>query len=198
MFRRARSVFRIIGKYPQFPRGENNINKFQIISVVKGAIHIDMSGRFHNREKIGIAYVSDMNGEKHKGTAIGGKVIKALVKRYRTDRDFARLYAICIYFIIRDDIDGFKEIIICNDEDFDSVKRYLYILFGSKRLSKINIQPIDYYRKVMGKNVKSLADGKAESYRKRGLKIKRWFRGTKLNVVEINFKDICDCWEMNG
>ena len=157
-------------------------------------IHVDMSQKFSNMKNIGVAWIST-DRQHHKGLALSGKLIKKLVNEVGANHDFARLYAICIFLILRDDISKVSEIIICNDEDFTTVKKHLERLFISfPDFSQVRIDSIFDFRKRIGRDIKSLADGIAASYRKRGLKENRWNKGYKLNVIRTRYKEIFYWW----
>jgi hypothetical protein len=123
---------------------------------------------------------------------------KELEKKLDADYDRARIYAICIYFIIKDDLDLFDELIICGDENFIEVKEYLFLLFSEdSRYQSKSIKSISQLRVETGnKNIRSYADDMAYSYMRRALRsIVRRQKGISLNVVRINYKMICDKWE---
>jgi hypothetical protein len=156
--------------------------------------HIDMSNRLFDEGPTGIACVG-ANTKQHNGCALNGRLKKYInntlsIGTIREDR--AKIYAICIYYLIKDKISDIQTLIICNDEEFTYVKEYLLILLEQK---PIEIIPIEEFKKRLGRNVKSLADNWARSYRKRALKRHRWDCGRKLNVVEITYESIKKKWE---
>src|SRR3989344_1536072 len=96
--------------------------------------HIDMSGRLYEKGNSGIACVGTKTKD-HVGCAIKGRTKRLIEKNLcigKIHEDYARIYAICIYFIIKDRINNIDTLIICNDEDFNYVKEYLYILFDNE------------------------------------------------------------------
>jgi hypothetical protein len=160
-------------------------------------IHIDMSQKFSNVTTIGIAWASS-DKQEHKGLALDGKIIKRLVQEYHADRDFARLYAICIFLLTEQDIERIEKMIICNDEPFFMVKRYLDMLFEKfPCYPQIQVENITKYREEVGKRkLKSSADKFANSYRKRGLKPTQWYKGRQLRGLPVNYITIVALWIM--
>lgn len=111
--------------------------------------------------------------------------------------DYARVYAICIYYLIKDDLNVFDTLIICGDEDFNSVKYYLLLLFSDNDFyQKKKILSVYKLREITGnKKLKSYADNIANSYRKRVLKnIQKQQTGIPLNPIKINYRMIYDKW----
>jgi hypothetical protein len=91
----------------------------------------------------------------------------------------------------------FDELIICNDEDFISVKEYLRLLFleipGYQNKSIKSIYELR--NETHNKNIRSYADDVAYSYMRRALKnIVRRQKGTPLNVIRIDYRMIWDKW----
>jgi hypothetical protein len=152
-------------------------------------IHVDMSGKFHKYENVGIAW-TDTKKKQHKGISLSGKLIKKL--KSETNCDNSKLYAICIYLILKGDLENLKRIIICNDENFIEVKDHLGLLFSKiNYYKKIEIISISKHREKLGvKKLKSLADSFANSYRKRGYKRANWNRGRNLNTITCKHEDI--------
>jgi len=85
-----------------------------------------------------------------------------------------------------------KTLIICNDEDFEIVKRVLNKLLSPVDYKIINITE---FRKRLGRNIGSFADNYARIYRKRALKPSRNLKGKKLNIVVVDYKIIKKYWE---
>ncbi len=137
-----------------------------------------MSGKCYKKENIGIAYVDVNDYNRHKGLALRHKEIERLIDPFR--EDYADIYAVCIFMLIRNEIESIHEMIICGDEPFNKVKAYLIKLSGFKKIRIIQLDS----------NTKSLAHGKANAYRKRGLKEVLWTKGIRLNVIKIEFKDM--------
>lgn len=159
-------------------------------------MHVDTSAKLYERKDTGIAYKIIKTG-KHKGVGISLKMKKELERKLDADHDRARVYAIVIYYIIKDDLDLFDDLIICGDEDFTSVKEYLFLLFREEEaFSPKEIKSIVHLREEIGdKNIRSYADGVASSYRKRALKsIARRQGGVPLNVVKITYQMFFDKW----
>jgi len=162
----------------------------------KRVMHIDTSGKLYERKDTGIAYKIINRGE-HKGLVLSIKSKKGLRKNLKIHKDFPRMYAICIYYLIKDNLDDFDILVICADENFSHVKRYLDLLFKDEnKYSKKDIISIYQLRKISGnKSLKSYADGIANSYRRRGLKsISKKQEGIPLNVFDINYIKIKDKW----
>lgn len=154
-----------------------------------------MSERIYKRKTIGIACVGAQT-KAHNGCALKGNLIKYVQEELCTGsiaEEHAKLYAICIYFLIKDKINDIKTLIICNDEDFDYVKEYLIFLLEST--APPNIINISELRKKLGRNINSLADNFAKCYRKRALNPRKWSKGKELSVVSVDFTMIKGCWE---
>ena len=143
-------------------------------------VHVDMSKKFYQKTTVGIAW-TDSKRNVHKGMALSGGIIKQLIKDFSADHDFPRLYAICIYLITREIVNDFTKIIICNDEPFEYVKEYLRLLYDKDSIrNDMKIISLTEYRYELGeKKIKSLADGLANSYRKRALKPNQWNKGVR-------------------
>jgi hypothetical protein len=162
----------------------------------KRVMHIDTSSKLCQKDDTGIAY-KIIGSNQHKGLGLKLRFKKEVEKKLNADLDRARLYAICIHKIIKEDLDLFDILVICADEDIDYVKYYLEILFnGDERYSTKGIISIFELRQIIGVHVKSYAHGIANSYRQRALKCTaRQQTGTPLNVIKITFKEICEKWE---
>jgi hypothetical protein len=157
--------------------------------------HIDMSEKIFNNKTIGIACVSSKT-KTNNGCAIRGNLIKFIQKRLfigSIKEECAKLYSICIYLLIKDRLDNINTLIICNDEDFNYVKEYLIFLLEGKQ--KFRIVNITEFKKQLGKNIKSIADNYARTYRKRALKRHLWNKNKPLNVVEVNYSIIESLWK---
>ena len=153
-----------------------------------------MSGRIYEERTIGIALVGVETKENY-GCAIKGNLLKLIKKelfKKNIFEDSAKLYAICISLLIKEVKGKIHTLIICNDEDFDIVKRPLFKLLKGYDFEVINITE---FRKRLGRNIGSLADNYANIYRKKALKPNRWSKGKELNVVPINLKIIKQKWE---
>jgi len=160
----------------------------------KYTFHVDMSGRIYENKTIGIALVGTET-KVHYGCAIKGNLVK-LIKRRLFEKnifeDSAKLYAICISFLVKKVKDNIKTLIICNDEDFKIVKSVLSRLLKDYSFEIISISD---FRKRLGRNVGSFADNYAKIYRKRGLKPNRWIKGKELNIFPITYNLIKQFWE---
>lgn len=143
---------------------------------MKKVFHVDMSGRIYENKNIGIAVVNPISSENY-GCALKGNLIK-LIKRnlFKSNiyKDYAKLYAICIYLLIKDITDNIDILIICNDEDFSIVKENLQKLLKNTSFKIINITE---FRRELGRNIGSLADNYARAYRKRALNPSKWDKG---------------------
>ncbi len=162
----------------------------------KRIMHIDTSGKLYEKGTSGIAYKIIGSG-LHKGLALSVRFKKELEKRLMVNRNYAKLYAICIYYLIKESLDLFDVLVICVDENFLFVKGYLNILFkGNEEYMRKDIISIHQLRKfVNNKFLISLADGVANSYRRRGLRnVVQKQKGLALNCVKITFNDIKDKW----
>ncbi|MEK6859220.1 MAG: hypothetical protein AABX54_00245 [Nanoarchaeota archaeon] len=160
----------------------------------KRVMHIDTSCKLYENKDTGIAY-KILGTNKHKGLVINKKLKRELKKKFDMCKDFARLYSVSIYYLIKDDLDEFDILIICADENFKKVRDYLDILFqNDKKYSKKDIISIVKLREITdNKNLRSAADKIANSYRKRGLKsINKKQEGIPLNVVPINYNKIIE------
>jgi hypothetical protein len=161
---------------------------------MKDNFHVDMSGRIYTEKTIGIALVgTDTN--IHYGCALKGNLIKLIKKNlFKEDiyKDSAKLYAICISLLVKNVRNNIKTFIICNDEDFEVVKKVLNKLLNPVDFEIINITE---FRKRLGRDIGSLADNYARIYRKKALKLSRLSKGKELNIIEVNFKIIKQYWD---
>ena len=163
----------------------------------KYTIHVDMSQKFYEKYDVGIAFIATEDRTFHKGTALSNKLIKSLNRDLNADYDSSRLYAICIYWILKEDISKSDNLIICNDEPFEEVQGYLNLLFnGNSDFDNVSMISLRDHTQMLGKNIQSLAHGVANSYRKRGLKRHRHNRGKKLNFIELHYEDIVKLWKI--
>jgi len=163
---------------------------------MKENYHIDTSGRIYKRQTIGIACVG-ADSKEHNGCALKGNLIKFIQSNLcvgKIKEEHAKLYAICIYFLIRDKLDNISTLIICNDEDFTYVKEYLCILLRENS-SKIKIINISDFRKQLGRKISSLADNFAKCYRKRALRPTKRHNGKTLKITEVTYSMIKAEWE---
>ena len=161
---------------------------------MKENFHVDMSGRIYEGKTIGVSIVG-AETKIHFGCALKGNLIKLIKKELFKDnifQDAAKLYAICIYLLLNELDNKINSLVICNDEDFEIVKKSLCKLLNNPKFEIINITE---FRKRLGINVGSPADNYARTYRKRALKPTRLAKGKKLNVVPITYTIIKKYWE---
>ncbi len=160
-------------------------------------MHIDTSRRFYQIGDSAIAF-KVIPTQEHKGMILSNNLKKELKRDLHCEEDYERMYAICIYYLIKDNLDLFENLVICNDEKYVSVKSYLDLLFrdNSDYLKK-NITCLNELRRISGDlKLKSYADNIANIYRKKGLKSEfRKQRGVRLEIVEINYRKVKDKWE---
>ncbi len=150
-------------------------------------LHIDMSEKYYNKKDIGIACL-DVKSGKHAGLAINKLQLIQIKKHLFKCKNYSKLHAICISILINEfDINSINSIYICNDEDFENVKKYLIKLIN---ISPEKILSISTYRidKVKtGAKIISPADSLASKYRKRALNPRRHHKGKKLNIINISY-----------
>ena len=162
--------------------------------IEKDEFHVDMSGRIYWKKTIGIALVGSKTKVNY-GCALKGNLLELIKRRLfkkNIYEDSAKLYAICIYLLVKNVEKDLKTLIICNDEDFQVVKNILDYLLKNYSFEIINISE---FRKRLGRNIGSLADNYARIYRRRALKTNRQIRGKKLNIVDVPFSSIKNYWE---
>lgn len=151
--------------------------------------HVDMSGRIYENKTIGIAVVGTETKENY-GCALKGNLIKLVKKKLfkkNIYEDSAKLYAICIFLLIEEIKKSISTLIICNDEDFEIVKKILVKLLKNYGFEIINIGE---FKERLGRNIGSLADNYANIYRRRALKPNKLSGGKKLNITEVTYKII--------
>src|SRR3989344_9279907 len=108
---------------------------------MKEDFHVDMSGRIYSGKNIGIALVGT-NSKINYGCALKGNLVKLIKKelfKKNIYEDSAKLYAICIYLLVREVKKDVRTLIICNDEDFHIVKSVLTRLLKDNEFEIINI-----------------------------------------------------------
>ena len=162
----------------------------------KRVMHIDTSQKLYERRDTGIAF-KIIRTKEHKGLALSLKLKREFERELDAQYDYSRIYAICIYYLIKDELDNFDELIICGDESFIDVKEYLSLLFsGNETYNKKSIRSIYELRIETGdKNLRSYADDIAYSYMRRALRsISRRQKGIPLNVVKVTYSMICEKW----
>lgn len=160
-------------------------------------MHIDTSCKLHENKNTGIAY-KIVGSKKHMGLALKRTLKKELNNQLNLSENYAKMYAICIYLLVKDDFDLFDVLVICGDEPVPKVKKHLKKLFekNSEYLTK-DVISITELRKLTGNyKLRSYADGAARSYRRRALKNKaRQQEGISLNAVKINYKIVEELWK---
>jgi len=160
-------------------------------------MHIDVSRRFYQKGDTGVAF-RIIPSQEHKGMALSNKLKNELKRDLHIDKDYARLYAICIHYLIRDELNSFDNLVICNDEEYIHVKDYLDLLFKNDKnyFSKF-ITSLDKLREITGNpKIRSYADNIANIYRRRALKpLRKKQKGVELNLVEINYQKIQERWK---
>jgi len=160
-------------------------------------MHIDVSKRFYQKGVTGVAF-KIIPSQEHRGIVISNKLKKELKRDIDANEDYARIYAICIYYLIKDKLNLFDNLVICNDETYVYVKNYLDLLFQEDDIyfSKF-ITSLSKLREISGNpKIRSYADNIANVYRRKGLRSdKRKQKGIKLNLVEINYKKIIEKWK---
>jgi hypothetical protein len=157
--------------------------------------HIDLSGCFFHKGNTGIACYGSIE-KNHCGCVLKSNLKQKIDNTLcigSNGEEHAKLYAICIFYLIKDKLKDIKTLIICNDENFIYVKKYLEALLPP--IISFNIIDITEFQKIFGRKIKSLADNKSKSYRKRALKQNRWKHGPNLNVIEITYEMIKQKWE---
>lgn len=159
--------------------------------------HVDLSMKLYKRKATGIACLG-IPSKRHVGCALSTQLKKNIRKRLFISlilkEEYAKLYAICIYYLIKDRLNQIKKLIICNDEDFHCVHDYLQqLLIDEKYMPEII--SITEFRNGLNRKVKSPADNYAKLYRTRALSKLKWNRGINLNVIEITFSMITEKWE---
>jgi hypothetical protein len=163
-----------------------------------GDFHVDMSGRFYRKQTVGIACVG-VQSKTHVGCILQKHLIRSVEKRLYSDDpklDRAKLYSICIYLLIRRNLDKINTLVICNDENFDLVKACLHTILVAEKQPRFAIISISDLKKRVGFDIESLADNYAKHYRKRALNRNKWNIGVKLNIIEVKYKDIETYWEI--
>ncbi len=112
--------------------------------------HIDLSRKFWERKTTGIACIC-VETKNHVGCALDFHLkkhvhYKLIINKSR--QDYAMLYSICIYYLIKDILEEIDCLIICNDEDFKFVKKYLLILTNDYQI-KITKEHTNHALKCM-------------------------------------------------
>lgn len=162
----------------------------------KRIMHIDTSCKFYQIGTTGIAFKM-INTNEHRGLALSNRLKRNLDRCIKTDKDYARLYSICIYELIQDKLENFDVLVICGDENFEDVKKYLGLLFTeNNRYNGKSIISIADLRTISGDpNLTSYADNIVNIYRKKALRVEyRRQKGIQLDTITINFKRISEQW----
>ncbi|HVA82892.1 MAG TPA: hypothetical protein VNF06_01885 [Candidatus Aquilonibacter sp.] len=159
--------------------------------------HVDMSEKLYKGRNVGIACMG-VSSKAHFGCALKGNLIKLIRDRLgkgNIQTEQAKLYAICIYLLIKDHLPEIKRLIICNDEAFNYVKEYLSLLLGDEYPKGFEIINISEFGKALGRRIRSPADNYSKHYRKRALNKSKWEEGIRLNVAEVNYRIIEHEWK---
>jgi hypothetical protein len=164
----------------------------------KRIMHIDTSIKFYQKGNTGIAFKILETGE-HRGLVLTDELKRSLDRDINANQDYARLYAICIESLIREDLDKFDVLVICGDEHFLTVNLCLDFLFqdtNTKKYQGKKIISIGDLRKLTGNpKLRSKADGIASIYRRKATKsLHRQQRGKILNIIELNYAKIVERW----
>ena len=162
---------------------------------MKEDFHVDMSGKIEKLVDIGIACVGSIS-KINAGCAIKGNMLKKIKKELFCGNKFkerAKVYAICIALVLKANKFEVNRLIICNDEDFRFVKKYLLGLLGNS-MKGIEIINISEFRKVLGRKINSPADNFARCYRKRGFSYTKRNYGKDINVVKITYHQFKEIW----
>ena len=160
-------------------------------------MHIDISRRFYQLGDSSMAF-KIIPSEEHKGLLLSNKLKKELIRDLKINQDYPKLSAICIYYLIKENLDIFDNLVICNDESYSNVKSYLDLLFnGNEKYFSKNITSLSELRRISGNsNIRSYADGIANTYRRKSSRpLRRQQKGVQLKVIEINYKKIKEKWE---
>ncbi|MFA5887403.1 MAG: hypothetical protein WC852_01695 [Candidatus Nanoarchaeia archaeon] len=160
---------------------------------MKEDCHVDLSIKFWKKSTTGIACLWMQSGE-HTGCALSSHLKKSIVRHLMkggTGEERAKLYSICIYYLINDRLQSIGKLIVCNDENFYFVRKYLISMIGKCPFPIISIIE---YRKELGRCIKSPADNFAAHYAKRGLSETKQGIGIKLNLVKITFSKVSEKW----
>ena len=162
----------------------------------KRIMHIDTSCKLYENKNTAIAF-KIIKSNLHKGLVLRKKLKQELKRDLKINQDYARVYAICIYYLINEELDNFDILVICGDEDFTLVKKYLQLLFSkNKDYFNKKVLSISRLRMITGKNkLKSYADNIARSYRRRALRsLRKRQEGIELSVTDINYKKLKQAW----
>lgn len=165
--------------------------------VDKHTIHIDMSGDLSENKYIGIAFISNIDSNYHKGIFLSSRFIKSLKPKLLNKKTNSLFYSFCIFKLIRDEVEKIEKVIICNDYPFNEVKQNLMNLlkYNSVSFDEESIESLLEYKKIFNFKIKSLADSTANKYRKRGINIFKAKRGDKLNLIKIKKEEFLNVLE---
>lgn len=162
----------------------------------KKVMHIDTSIRFYENANTGIAF-KIISSNEHKGLVLTNSLKKELERDINISKNYPKLYAICIYKLIENDLNNFDILVICGDEKFEPLKQVLNKLFeNNNEFEEKHIICIGDLRNITGKpNLKSYADKFANIYRKKALRQpNRKNRGIPLNIVKVSYREIVEIW----
>ncbi len=162
----------------------------------KRIMHVDTSRQFYERADTGIAF-KIVKSREHGGLVLSNKLKRELDKNIKSYENYSKLYAICIYNLIKDNLKIFDILVICEDENFNKTKQYLGALFrnNSEYFNK-QVISIRELRELSGNmKLRSYADSIANVYRRKALKpLYRRQRGIPLNLVTLGYKTIVEQW----
>lgn len=162
------------------------------------AMHIDISRRFYQKGDSAIAF-KIIPSNKHKGIIISNKLKKELKRDLKVNRNYPKLCAIYIYYLIKENFDLFDNLVICDDEPYSEVKKYLDVLFKKEEAYTHKlITSLHKFREMLGDlKIRSYADNIANVYRKKAPKpLRRQQKGIPLDIIEVNYQKVMEKWEI--
>jgi len=98
----------------------------------KKVMHVDTSCKLYENKNTGISF-KIVGSNEHGGLALSKKLKKELKRDLHIEEDYPRIYSICIYYLIKERLDAFDILVICGDENFVYVKKYLDLLFCDEK-----------------------------------------------------------------
>ena len=161
-------------------------------------MHVDISRRLYQKGDSAVAF-KIIPSKKHKGIVISNKLKKELKRDLKINENYPKLCAIYIYYLINKDLDLFDNLVICDDEIYSEVKKYLDLLFEKNKIcSKKFITSLHKFREILGdQKIRSYADNMANIYRRKASKpLRRQQKGIPLNIIEVNYQKVKEKWEI--
>ena len=161
-------------------------------------MHVDISRRFYQEGNSAIAF-RIIPSKKHKGIIILNKLKKELKRNLKVYENYSKLHAIYIYYLIKDDLDSLDRLILCDDEDYLEVKKYLDLLFKENKIySSKFITSLHKFREILGDSkIRSYADNIANIYRRKAPKpLRRQQKGVPLTLIEVNYQKVKEKWDI--